>query len=172
MAEEKNLTLKESLELDNFDPMNIDISEFKALSEQLPQDTNLDIAIAEKLAAVYLRAADRCSEIVSALVHHLQKKKLAKNTIRQRLYLASKAEGYKTVEERKAYAESHDDYVDACEDLLKAETVKYWFEDKHRWFLKGHQFCKDKLKSEREHMKSSGFSEVIDHTEWGEKKEW
>jgi len=172
MTEEKSLTLKESLALDTFDPMNIDISEFKEMSEQLPQDTNIDIAIAEKLAGVYLRAADRCSEIHSALIHHTQKMKLEKNTTRQKLYLAAKGEGHKTVEERKAYAESHPDYVEACEALMKAETVKHWFEDKHKWFLKSHQYMKDKLKAEQQHMRSAGFSEVTtDKTSWGE-KEW
>lgn len=172
MTEEKSLTLKETLELDNFDPLNIDISEFKELSNQLPQDT-IDVAIVEKLAAVYLRAADRCSEIHSALIHHTQKMKLEKNMTRQKLYLVSKDEGYKTVEERKAYAESQNEYRDACMAVVKSEAVKAWFEDKHRWFLKAHQLCKEKLKSELEHMRSSGFGETveIDKEKWGE-KDW
>jgi hypothetical protein len=171
MAEEKSLTLKDSLELEEFDPMNIDISEFKRLSEQLPQDTNIDIAIAEKFAGIYLRAADRCSEIHSALLHHTSRMKTEKNTTRQKLYLAAKDEGHKTVEERKAYAESHDDYVAACEALTKAEMAKSWFEDKHKWFLKSHQYMKEKLKSEQQHMRSSGFNEIIDDKNYGE-KEW
>lgn len=169
---DKSLTLKGSLDLETFDPMNIDISEFKELAARLPQDNNFDIAICEQLAVVYLRAADRCSEIHSTLLHYTQKMKLEKNTVRQKLYLLSKNEGYKTVEERKAYAESHSDYIMACEKLVEAETVKTWFEEKQKWFLKSHQYMKDKLKAEQQHMMSSGFSETVEvKKNWGE-KDW
>ena len=154
------ITLKESMNLDTFDPMNIDISEFQNLSKELPKDNSLDLAMAEHLAVVYLRAADRCSEINSSLIWYTQKLKLDRNTIRQKLYLLSKDEGHKTIEDKKAYAESHPDYVDLGDRLVRAETVKRWFEDKHKWFLESHRFMKAKLKSESQHMLSSGFSEI------------
>lgn len=155
-----SLTIKESMSLDNFDPMSIDISEFKELSKELPRDTNLGLEISEYLATVYLRAADQCSEIHSALIWYTKKAQNDKNTVRQKLFLQAKNEGFKTNDERKAYAESHDDYVEACEKLVKAETVKKWFEDKHSWFLKSHQYMKEKLKAERQLQNSSGFSEI------------
>jgi len=154
------LTLKDKMALDTFDPMTIDVSEFAKLSNELPKDTNLDLAVAEQLAVLYLRAADRCSEIHSSLLWFTQKAKLEKNTIRQKLYLLAKDEGFKTVEDKKAYAESHPEYVKISEVLVKAETVKKWFEDKHKWFLKTHQYMKEKLRAEQQHMMSSGFSET------------
>lgn len=157
---EQAITLRESMNLDTFDPMDIDISEFQSLSKELPRDTNLDLAMAEHLAVVYLRAADRCSEINSSLIWYTQKLKLDRNTIRQKLYLLAKDEGHKTIEDKKAYAESHPEYVDLGDKLVKAETVKKWFEDKHKWFLESHRFMKAKLKSESQHMLSSGFSEI------------
>lgn len=167
------ITLKESLELDQFDPMDIDISEFKELSKELPKDMSLDLAMAEQLASTYLRAADRCSDINSTLIWYVSKLELDKNTTRQKLYLTAKDSGHKTVEEKKAFAESHPDYTDLEEKLIKAKAVKKWFEDKHKWFLESHRFMKAKLKSESQHMLSSGFSEIAgvnkDGT-FGEKK--
>ena len=157
---ENGMTFRDMMDLDQFDPFGIDISEFQTLSKELPQDDNIDLGIAEHLAVVYIRAADRCSEINSSLLWYTQKIKLEKNTMRQKLYLLSKDEGYKTVAEREAYAECHPDYVDLGEKLVKAETVKKWIEDKHRWFLELHRFMKAKLKSESQHMLSSGFSEI------------
>jgi hypothetical protein len=148
------------MSLDDFDPMTIDISEFKKLSEELPKDSSLSLEVAEYLAVVYLRAADRCSEIHSALIWYTQKAKLDKNTTRQKLFLLAKDEGHKTMDDKRAYAESHPDYVEASERLVKAETVKRWFEDKHSWFLKSHQYMKDRMKAESSLQNSSGFSEV------------
>ena len=72
-----------------------------------------------------------------------------------------------------AYAESHDEYIDASDKLTNTETVKKWFEDKHKWFLESHKYMKIKLKSEQNHLNSSGFSEtsgIDDQGKYGEKK--
>ena len=170
----KAITLKEELNIETFSPMDIDISEFQELSKELPVDTNLDAAIAEHLAVTFLRAADRCAEIHSTLLWYVQKLKLDRNTMRQRLYLLAKDSGHKTIDDKCAYAESHPDYISICDKLVCGETVKKWFEDKHKWFLESHRFMKAKLKSESEHMLSSGFSEtsgVNKDGSYGE-KEW
>ncbi len=154
------LTLRQVLEADQYDPMNIDISEFKKMSELMPKDGNIDLANAEILAATYLRAADRCSEIVSSLIWRTQKAKIEKTTIRQKLYLFAKDEGHKTINDKVAYSESHDDYIAASDALASAEAVKKWFEEKHKWFLESHRYMKAKLKAEHQHLMSAGFSET------------
>lgn len=154
------LTLREALEAEQYDPMNIDISEFKKMSELMPKDGNIDLANAEVLAAMYLKAADRCSEIMSALIWRTQKAKLEKNTTRQKLYLLAKDEGHKTIDDKKAYAESHPEYVAASDALTNLEAVKKWFEEKHKWFLESHRYMKAKLKAEHQHLAASGFSET------------
>lgn len=170
---DKSITVRDKMDLENFDPMSIDISEFQELSKEMPQDMNIDYAIAERLASVYLRSADRASEISSVLLCYTQKLKQDKNTIRQRLYLEAKDHNHKTVEERKAFAECHPDYIKISDKLVEAEAVKKWFEDKQRWFLESHRFMKAKLKSESNHMISSGFSETAGYSnnKFGE-KDW
>ena len=171
----KSITLKEDMDLENFDPMSIDVSEFQELSKQLPIDnSNLDLVIAEHLAVIFLRAADRCSEIHSTLLWYVQKLKLDRNTTRQRLYLLAKDVGHKTIDDKCAYAESHPSFISICDRLVQGEAVKKWFEDKHKWFLESHRFMKAKLKSESEHMLSSGFSETSSVNKDGSygEKEW
>lgn len=167
------LTVRDMLNLDSFDPMSIDMSEFSQLSESMPRDANIDIAIAEKLASQYLRAADRCSEILSTLVFYEQKVKNSKNMIKARLYLAAKDEGHETVAERNAYVESHDDYAAALELHARIQAVKTLFELKHESYLNGHRFMKDKFKSEQRHLPLSGFPETAGSGErpYGE-REW
>jgi len=154
------ITLRQVLETESYDPMNIDISEFKKLSDLMPKDGNIDLANAEILAAMYLRAADRCSEIVSALIWRTQKAKMDRNTIRQKLYLLAKDEGHKTIDDKRAYSESHPEYTDSGDALASIEAVKKWFEEKHKWFLESHRYMKAKLKAESQHLSAANFSET------------
>ncbi|MHA2216334.1 MAG: hypothetical protein ACXACY_10370 [Candidatus Hodarchaeales archaeon] len=155
---------------ENFDPFSIDVSEFKELANSMPRDGNLDIPNLETLAARFLRAADRCSEILSKIVLVENKRKANKNTIRQRLFLAAKAEGHSTVKDREAYAESHDNYIIA-EDKYNSMIVAHkYFLDKQKWFLESHIFMKNRLRGEYKHQSSSGFSETAGQDKtWGEK---
>ena len=165
------LTIRDVLNIENFDPLSIDVSEFEELSKSMPRDANIDLHMAETLAAQYLRAADRCAEILSTLIWFENKAKSNKNTIRNRLYLMAKDEGYKTIEERKAFAESHDSYVEAENILSAGFAARKNFEMRHDFFLKAHQYMKEKARGEVKHQNSSGFSETAgyDSSSNGEK---
>jgi GH43 family beta-xylosidase len=154
----KVLTVREVLNVENFDPMNIDISEFEELAKSMPRDGSFDLQTAEALAAQSLRAADRCSEILSTLIWFEGKAKSNKNAIRSRLYLVAKDEGYKTVEERKAYAESHNDYTSADDNLATVYAARKYFEMRYDFFLKSHQYMKERLREEWKGQASSKFS--------------
>lgn len=170
-------TLKEEFNLETFDPMSIDISEFRKLAEELPQNDVIDIAMAEHLAITYLRAADRSSEIISTLLKHIKKLKVDMECLKGELYLRAAQEGYKTVEDKKAYSVSHKDYKEISYKYAETEAVLSWFEAKNRCFLEAHRLMKAKFKSESQHMMSSGFSETAGKTvdkienSFGE-KEW
>jgi hypothetical protein len=165
----KAITVREKLDLIGFDPMNIDVSEFEDLSKAMPRDANIDLAIAEELAVKYLRAADRCSEILSTLIWYEGSVKAKKNAIKNRLFLVAKDEGYKTSEERRAYSEGHEDYLSADMELVTAFAARKNFEMRHDFFLRSHQYMKEKMRSETKHMVSSGFSETSGQNNFGEK---
>jgi hypothetical protein len=168
----KAITIKDTFNIENLDIMNIDVSEFEELAKSFPKDTNIDIGIAETLAQQYLRAADRCSEILSSLILYESKTKSQKNSLRNRLYLQAKDEGYKTVEDRKAYSESHEDYVKAEEVYSVAFATRKYFDMRYDYFLKAHQYMKEKLRSENKLQMSSGFSETAGHGNGFGEKNW
>ena len=168
------LTFRQALDLDNFDPLSIDISEFTVLAQSMPRDANLDIPNAEKLAAQYLRAADRCSEILSTLTLLEARARVNRNTTKQRLFLAAKDAGHATVKDREAYSESHQDFIAAENKYNEAFVVKRNFEHRYDWFLKAHQYMKERLRGEYKHQRASGFSQTIgnddDEKSYGEKQ--
>lgn len=167
----ERLTVRSYLDIDNFDPLNIEVNEFKELANSMPKDANIDIPNAEKLASRFLRAADRCSEILSTLVLWEGKKKAELGKTKSTLFLAASSEGHRTVKDREAYAESHDDYIAASEEYLKALAMKKFFELKQKWFVEAHHLMKQRLRGEYKHQKASGFSETAgqDEQPWGEK---
>jgi len=166
------LTFRDSLNIDNFDPLSIDIAEFTALAQSMPRDANLDIPNAEKLAAKYLRAADRCSEILSTLTLLEARARVHRNTTKQRLFLAARDVGHTTVRDREAFAESHQDFIDAEHGYNEIYVVKKNFENRHEWFLKAHQYMKERLRGEYRHQRSAGFQAVVDDDDkpYGEKQ--
>ena len=167
------LTIRQAIDLNNFDPLAIDVSEFNELAQSMPRDANLDIPNAEKLAARYLRAADRCSEILSTLTLLEARAKVARNTTKQRLFLAARDAGHRTVRDREAYSESHQDFIDAENTYNEAYVVKKNFENRHEWFLKAHQYMKERLRGEYKHQRSSGFQGKVDSDDgkpYGEKQ--
>lgn len=175
----RQMTLGNSIAPEQFDPMSIDISEFDELAKSMPRDANLDIPVAEKLAVQYLRAADRCSEILATLMWMEGRAKIHRNSLRERLYLEAKDHGHKTVRERDAFSESHPDFIAAEEALNNAMVARNNFKMRHKWFLDGHQYMKERLRGEYRHQTASGFSETVGDTEgvnstgeqsWGEKK--
>jgi hypothetical protein len=153
-------TVKNLLDAEDFDPLNIDITEFEDLAKSMPQDASFDLYTAETLAIKYLRAADRCSGILMMLTSLEMREQSKRNAVRGRLFLRAKDEGYKTVEEKKAFVDSHDELLQAENILSAAHTAKKYFEMRHEHFLKSHQFMKERIRGEQRQLSSSGFEAV------------
>jgi len=154
------LTIKEHLSLDDFDPLSIDITKIKEVSDSMPLDANIDAPNAENLALKFLRAADECAEILSTLILLESKAKSNVNTIKNRLYLEASDHGHKTIKDRQAYAESHDTYVAAVEKHDEIYATRKFFDTKQQWFVDAHRLMKQRLRGEYNHGMSSGFSET------------
>ena len=158
MAENK-IILKEVLEIDSFNPLNIDVTEFEELSKSMPRDANIDLYTAEKLSSQYLQAANRCSEILSTLIAIEGKAKSKKGAVHGRLFLQARDEGHRTVQDKKAYVESHEEFLGIEEKLADVFATRKYFEMKHDFFLKSHQMMKEKVRGEQRLFNSSGYSE-------------
>lgn len=152
--------VKQELGVDTFDPMNIDISEFNGLAESIPADGSVDMAVAPQLAAQFLRAADRCSTILSTLVWHEQQAKDEKKRAFSRAVILAKESNTKMTDSiAKHKAEIDTNYIIACEKSIQIESVKTYFKNKHESLLRAHHLMKDILRGEQRHLKASGISE-------------
>ncbi len=162
------MTVRDQLSINEFDPMNIDVSEFDDLHKTIPSDGNIDINLASMLASQFLRAADRISEILSTLTWHEQKTKDEKKRAFANAFVRIKSDNTKITDTlAKCKAELDDEYLICCNRAAEAEAVRLHFKIKHETFLKGHHLMKDILKGEKNLLNASGFSET---TNWGEGK--
>lgn len=156
--------------LENINSLDIVIEEFQDIIKAMPETANLDLSTAEVLAQKYLRAADRCSEILSSLTLKEARCKSNKEKIRSILFLKAKEFGYSTAKDKEAFSTSHEEYLNAESEYQNSKVATAFFEHKHKWFLSAHHLMKDRLKGEQRHQKASGFSETtgkkIGEVEW------
>ena len=151
------------VDITQISPLDIEITEFQEVKDSLPRDTQLDMGIAIGLAADYLRAADRCNEILSNLTWWEQKAKQEKKKTYSLAWLRAREGAAKTDTAARHMAESDTEYLEACQHEMDAATAKEYFERKHQTFLKAHHYMKDRIKSEQFHMShASGWSESVD----------
>jgi hypothetical protein len=152
----------------DFDPERIDISEIRELTEAIPRDGNVDVAVAESLATRFLRGADRCAEILAQLTWWEAKADDEKRRVLAHASLVTAAQkGLKTATERRTYAEGDLEYLKACEASNRAKAMKQWFKNKHDSLVSAHYLMKDIAKGARPHQRASGQPDGA----WGE-QEW
>lgn len=151
---------------EQFSPLDIDISEFKDVKNCLPSDGQLDGHMAAQLANQFLRAADRCSEILSQLIWWVQKTKADKKQAYSKAFLRAKESARMSDNVAKHKAEVDEEYLVACQAEIDAETVKERFRLKHQTFLKAFHLMKDRVKDEQQHALASGFSEATGEVSW------
>lgn len=53
------------LDIENFDPLKVDLTEIKKATDQIPQDGFIESADAGRLATIFLVAADKCSDMIT-----------------------------------------------------------------------------------------------------------
>jgi hypothetical protein len=153
------IILKDKMDVENFDILSIDISEFEDVINSIPQDGNVDLAIAEELATKFLRAADRCSEIIAQINWFYQKKKdFQKKVYAEACLIRAKEKGYTKVAEKNQYGFMDEEYLAAAEETNRAEVAKKYFETKLDSFKSAHWQMRAKLKSETSHKSMAGFN--------------
>lgn len=145
-------------------PLDIDTSEIKELSESMPKDGNIDINIAEVMATKYLRGADRCGELVAVATAYLSKCKDAKQKAYNYAFLVKSADyaHIKTDKMRVAFAELDDEYQNACESFNQAIMFSKWVESKYSNFTKMHYMAKKILDMHYDNKPGSFNAPVIE----------
>lgn len=139
----------------DFDPEKLDVSEITELTDSIPKDGNVDIAIAEVMATKFLRGADRCAEILAQLTWWEGKKDDEKRHALSTAFLVTAGQrGLKTATEKKVYAEGDPEYLKACDASNRAKAMKQWFKNKHESLVSAHYLMKDIAKGGRPHQRA------------------
>lgn len=158
---EKALTVRELLNggSEGFDPMSIDTSEIKRLSNAIPKDGNIDLNNAEVLATKYLRGADICAELLAIATAFAQKTEaLKKKAYSEAALVKSKDAGIKTDKSRAWFAEMDDNYIQAHNNHAEALAFVKWISSKYDSFIKAHYLCRNIVKRGTDHEGASGWN--------------
>jgi len=162
---DKNLTVRDLLNGrdGNFNPLDIDTSEIKELSEAMPKDGNIDINNAEVLATKYLRGADICSELLAIATSYVSKA----DTEKKKAYsyaalIKASTQNIKTDKSRSWFAEMDEDYIGACNKYSEALAFAKWISSKYDSFNKMHYLCKHILKRAYPHEQASSWNGTLD----------
>lgn len=134
--------VREILKIDNFDPMEIDISRITAVSDQIPQEGYIDPSMAERLATVCLQAADFCVDLLAQATLYLShcdaKRRTAKaHAINRGI---SRKVPSTIVKETAACDE---EYIESMNNYNLALAWHTWLETKRDTLIKTHHLCKD-----------------------------
>ncbi len=153
------VVLSDLLEFNTFNPENIDVSDIQSMSKNIPKDGNVDIAIADKLAIQFLRGADLCSELIGKLSWWVAKKKdEAREALQHAALVTAPSKGYKTVSEKKMYADGDPKYQEANSEFNKAEAMLLWVKNKHSSLVSAHYMMKQIAKESEMHFQASNVS--------------
>ena len=169
------LTVKDLLgqSAESFDPLKIDTSEIKELSNAMPKDGNIDLNNAEVMATKYLRGADMCSELLAIATAYLSKT----DTMKKKAYsyaamVKASESNIKTDKSRAWFADMDKDYIEACNKHAEAMAFCKWLDGKMDSFSKMHYHCKKMLDRGYDHERMSSFSGNPEKMINNEEKAW
>lgn len=128
-------SLKEKLDISDFEVEDIDISKLDTIKSLLPQNGVIDLNIAEQGLMQCLWAQDFCQEHIIRI-----DRIISRNESRRDKFMAeaglikAKDSGYKTAKDKEWFAKSDADYIAACNDIALAKAGKKFFENKASFF--------------------------------------
>ena len=159
------LTVRELLSggTSGFDPLNLDTTEIRGLSESMPKDGNIDINNAEVLATKFLRGADICAELLAVATAYVAKMDaLKKKAYSYAALIKASTNNIKTDKSRAWFAEMDDDYLAACNKYAEALAFAKWVSSKYDSFNKMHYMCKHILKRAYPHEQASSWNGIVE----------
>ena len=139
------MRIKEILSIDNFDPLNIDISFRDSVSNQVPQEGYMDPAMAEHLATTTLRAADTCIDLLAQATLYLSHCDAQRRSVRSQVIKTLQDRKVPSTIVKEVYADD-ERYLTITNKYNLALALSTWLENKHDTLLKTHHLCKDLIR--------------------------
>lgn len=163
----QQVRLGDILNIENFDPMNVDVGYIQQISHMVPRDGSIDLNEAEKLATVFLACADYCGELISQAVR-LVGYRDAERKSKKGDAIESKIAGKTPATTARETYSNDPTYVTAAKEHADAEAFLIWIKQKYENLMKAHVLCKDLLKAHVDNRNVSGWDgieEDFDSTE-------
>lgn len=143
---EQQILVGDLLRVQNFDPMNVNVSYIQNTIGLIPADGSIDLNEAERLATLFLKCADYCSELLSQAVRFFgytdSEKKAEKASAIER-----KIENKTPATTAKETYSNDPKYVEASNKNTDAQAFLTWITQKHDNLIKAHVLCKDLMKN-------------------------
>mgnify|MGYP001169081187 FL=1 len=150
-------TLYDKVSISGFAIENIDISGIEEVVAHLPKSGIVDPNIAEKGLLYTLEGQNLCQEKIVQVDRWIGQLESSKNKAwSQAALVKAKEAGYKTVKDKEWFAQSDDDYIDSCNELVMAKACKKWLENKAGYFLAWHYALKTFLRRDYSIESASG----------------
>lgn len=133
---------REVLNIDNFNPLDVDITFIKDISTQLPDEGYMDPAMAERLATSTLKAAELCDDLLGQSVLLLSHCDALKRSAKSKVIGELLAVKTPSTVVKELYADKPE-YIEATNEYNKALAWNTWLSNKHSTLIKTHHWCKD-----------------------------
>ena len=150
------MSMRKILNIDSFDPLEVDVSFLESVSAQVPEEGFMDPAMAEHLATVTLKAADVCIDLLGQstlyLAHCDAQKRSVKATVIKNLLSEKKP----STVVKEIFADD-DQYVEVSNKYNMALALNTWLENKHESLMKTHHLCKDFIRKSESLQGASGW---------------
>lgn len=136
------MKIKQILNIDDFDPLNVDVAFLDKVSAQIPDKGYMDPAMAEHLATATLKAADYCIDLLGQSTLYLAHCEAQKRSIKASV-IKDLLDNKKPSTIVKEIFADNEDYQDISNKYNMALALHTWLENKHAALLKTHHLCKD-----------------------------
>lgn len=156
------------LKLKDFDPMNVDVSYIQETIDLIPKSGVIDMNQAERLATVFLRCADYCSDLVAQAVRYLGHKDSLKKAGKGTAIETKIASKTPATTARETYG-NDPIYITASEKHAEAQAFLSWIQQKHNNLIKAHVLCKDLMKAHTQVRDQSSWDPGTEMDEISEK---
>jgi hypothetical protein len=148
------LKVREILRIQDFDPLDVDISFLKEVSSQIPQEGYIDPAMAEKLATVCLTAADRAADLLAQATLYLSHCDANRRSARASAIADALARKVPSTLAKELCA-SDEAYQKSCDKYDVALGWHTWLETKRDTLIKTHHLCKDLVRKFDDNMSTN-----------------
>lgn len=148
------MKVREILRIQDFDPLDVDITFLKDVSAQIPQEGYIDPAMAEKLATVCLTAADRAADLLAQATLYLSHCDANRRSARASAIADALARKVPSTLAKELCA-TDVDYQKSCDKYDVALGWHTWLETKRDTLIKTHHLCKDLVRKFDDNMSTN-----------------